>query len=229
MPEEFDHHAEAYEELVYNPVRAGFGGGGSEFFHIRKMDLLLRFLKRRGISPSSLAWLDVGCGRGDLLRLGEPHFRRTAGCDPSAGMLSACKNSEVRVQPSATEVPFDTESFDIVTAVCVYHHVLPALRMELTLEIRRVLKKGGIFVMIEHNSFNPLTRFVVNRIPVDRDAQLLSAPVSRSVQQQAGLTPFRTEYFLFLPKLFYRFLGWTENMVTWLPLGGQYATYARKA
>ena len=66
-----------------------------------------------------------------------------------------------------------------MTAVCVYHHVEPGDRAPLTAEIRRVLKPGGMLAIIEHNPLNPVTRAVVKRIPLDRDAQLLSAREAR--------------------------------------------------
>lgn len=227
MEEEFDRYANDYEHLVTDSIRDSFGGG-SEFFHTRKMELLLRFLRRTGVSPSALTWLDVGCGQGELLRMGQSQFGRVAGCDPSAGMLTAARSIEVKQQPSATELPFESESFDLVTAVCVYHHVIPEERVKLTLEITRVLKKGGTFVMIEHNPINPLTQLVVSRVPIDKDAQLLSARSARRVEAAAGLNPFRTEYFLYLPRPLYKLLGRIENLLDWLPLGGQYASYALK-
>jgi ubiquinone/menaquinone biosynthesis C-methylase UbiE len=229
MPAEIDDYSSDYEKLVTDPVRSSFGGGSSEFFHKRKMELLLRFFRRRGLRPSAMSWLDVGCGRGELLELGRPHFRECAGCDPSSGMLSAAGAAiEVRPQTSATGVPFDSQAFDLVTAVCVYHHVVPEDRLELTKEIRRVLRPGGMFVMIEHNPLNPVTKLVVSRVPLDKDAQLLSARTARSISTTAGLEPVRTEYFLYFPKSLYEKIGRVENSLIGLPLGGQYASYSLK-
>ncbi len=230
MPEEFDQYADNYDNLVTDPVRTRFAGGNSDFFHTRKMELLLRFFSRQRLDPSQMSWLDLGCGRGELLELGRTHFRQRAGCDPSSGMLKAVGSGfEVRRQTSATGIPFDAQSFDLVTAVCVYHHVLPANRLELTAEIRRVLKPGGIFALMEHNPFNPVTRLVVSSVPVDKDAQLLSPRVAESIAAAAGLTPFQTEYFLFFPKALYERLRHMEHLLGWLPLGGQYASYALKS
>jgi SAM-dependent methyltransferase len=229
MSVEFDRFSGDYENLVTDSVRTRFGGGSSEFFHERKMKLLLRFLRRKGIGASQLSWLDVGCGRGDLLQSGSGHFRERCGCDPSEGMLSAADSGvEVRPQTAATSIPFDSQAFDLVTAVCVYHHVLPADRVDLTVEVKRVMKPGGIFVMIEHNPINPITRLVVSRVPLDRDAQLLSARAAASVSLAAGLKPSLTEYFLYFPKAIYEKLGRVEDMLSWLPLGGQYASYSVK-
>lgn len=227
MSAEFDQFSGDYERLVTDPVRTRFGGGNSDFFHQRKIELLLGFLKRKGLQPSGMAWLDVGCGQGELLKLGSGHFLRRCGCDPSEGMLaSADSGIEVRSQPVATNLPYDSAAFDLVTAVCVYHHVLPQDRVALTEEIRRVLKPGGTFVMIEHNPLNPVTKLVVSRVPLDKDAQLLSARAARAICSAAGLHPFSTEYFLYFPKSLYQQVGRVETMLRGFPLGGQYASYA---
>ena len=65
----------------------------------------------------------------------------------------------VTVQQDPERLPYGTGEFDLVTAVCVYHHVtVDDMRHKLTAEIRRVLKPGGIFCIIEHNPLNPATQ-----------------------------------------------------------------------
>ena len=177
-------------------------------------------------------WLDVGCGQGELLELGAAQFRHAAGCDPSYGMLkgtsktNACA-AELQVQTRTTALPFPDQSFDLVTAVCVYHHVHGQDRTLLTQSIRRVLRPGGIFCMIEHNPWNPVTRAIVNRCPVDVDAELLSAPVAAELLRAGQLEPIQTSYFLYLPATFYRSLGWLENALRNVPAGGQYAVFGK--
>jgi SAM-dependent methyltransferase len=95
----------------------------------------------------------VGCGRGELLKLLASDFGRAAGCDPSAEMLASLGGSlvETRLQPEPATLPFESKSFDFVTAVCVYHPVPLKGRAALTREIARVIRPGGVFCMIEHN------------------------------------------------------------------------------
>jgi ubiquinone/menaquinone biosynthesis C-methylase UbiE len=226
MAEEFDSYAIKYGALLSDPLRNGFAD--TEFFHARKRDLLLDFLSRMGKPPSNLAWLDVGCGQGELLQLGKMHFGRVAGCDPSAGMLKHCQSVEVKLQPSPSDVPYADNSFDLVTAVCVYHHVPHTERCRLTSQIQRVVKPNGFFVIIEHNPYNPVTQIIVRRCPVDSDAHLLSARLARHIQAAAGLYPCRTEYFLCLPKRLYPRFGAIERLTSSLPFGGQYASFALK-
>src|SRR5882724_8360309 len=127
MPAEFDKYAATYEELLDDPIRNRFAPG-SAFFFERKWMLIAAYFNRIGLRTSDTAWLDVGCGRGKLLRLGKPHFRAVAGCDVSAEMMTACKDLPVRKQEHIECLPFDDASFDLITAVCVFHHVLPEQR-----------------------------------------------------------------------------------------------------
>src|SRR5215831_13329276 len=80
---EFDRYAKNYDELLRDPIRDGFAQT-TDFFHRRKWILIENFIRRRSLSPGKLAWLDVGCGKGELLNLGRSRFGRVAGCDPSA-------------------------------------------------------------------------------------------------------------------------------------------------
>ena len=225
---EFDRYSGSYDELLKDPLRDRFTGGESQFFYERKCALIRSFFRRRRLDVSQLGYLDVGCGRGELLGLLHGDFARTAGCDVSEGMMSAVKDCEHRVQTDPGKIPFADAEFDFVTAVCVFHHVAPAERAGLTAEIARVLRPGGIYCLIEHNPWNPVTRTIVKRAPVDRDAILLNAGEGVALAAQAGLEPLAREYFLYFPKSIYTAIGAVEALLRSLPLGGQYAVFSRK-
>ena len=224
---EFDDYAANYDELTRNPIRDRFAEN-KVFFHTRKWSLIEDFFRQRQTPLSDKRWLDMGCGKGELLSIGESAFGSVAGCDFSAGMLSDCKGIDVRVQSKPTELPFEDQSFDFVTAVCVYHHVPPADRPPLTKEVFRLLKPGGIFCIIEHNPLNPLTQMIVRSLPVDKDAILLGGWETRSLQRGAGLTIQKTVNFLFFPELLYSKLSFVEGWLGSIPMGGQYAVFAQK-
>ena len=122
MPPEFDSYAREYSELLRDPLRDRFATSPL-FFHQRKWSVIQEFFESRGRSMHEASWLDIGCGQGELLRLGQSAFARVAGCDLSQEMLKASEGLEVRLQTTPISLPFDSESFDFVTAVCVYHHV----------------------------------------------------------------------------------------------------------
>lgn len=227
MEPEFDRYAEKYRELMRDPIRDAFAAG-SDFFHARKWWLLRDFLERRGALTKSWRWLDIGSGKGELLRLGREAFAQVAGCDLSAAMIEGCSDLPVRLQENPLALPFPDESFDFLTAVCVYHHVEPKDRAALTAEVRRVLAPGGVFAIIEHNPLNPATRLIVSRTPVDANAKLLTAGEAESLLRGTGLTPFEKSYFLYLPERLYRRFGIVEDWLKRIPGGGQYAVFGSK-
>ncbi len=101
--------------------------------------------------------LDIGCGCGatmdHLKQYGQPH-----GIDLSALPLrfSRQRGHQRTLRASATELPFDSESFDLVTALDVIEH-LENDTQGMT-EIRRVLKPGApavIFVPAFQSLWGP--------------------------------------------------------------------------
>lgn len=224
MTAEFDEYASSYSRLLKDPVRDCFAGDSS-FFHRRKWAVIRDFLTRRQLDPAQMSWLDAGCGQGQLLNIAARHFGRAVGCDPSREMITRCSSTQVYEQPSAAELPFPDESFDLVTAACVFHHVHNQDRMLLSDSIRRVLKPRGIFCMIEHNPYNPVTRLIVKRCPIDWDAELLTARAASRLMHSAGLEVLETDYFLYCPESLFFAFGRIESSLRHWPFGGQYAMF----
>jgi SAM-dependent methyltransferase len=226
-PPEFDRYAPSYTELLDDPVRNRFARDPLHF-HRRKWILIESLLRRAGLDLQALKWLDVGCGRGELLELAGINFRQAMGCDPSSNMLSPDTSFKMYKQPSLVELPFADNSVDFVTAVCVYHHVHGEARTLLTDEIRRVLAPGGLCCIVEHNPWNPVTLSIVKRCPVDVDAELLTAQAASRLFEASGFEALETDYFLYFPEwLFNSRVGALEKGLHWLPFGGQYASLTR--
>jgi SAM-dependent methyltransferase len=224
---DFDTYAGNYAELIYDPIREKFATE-NRFFAERKLQVIRDFYKQIGMKTRNLAWLDVGCGQGDLLRLGRSHFKTAMGCDPSSRMLQACPDLEVRHQSSLISLPFDAHTFDFITAVGVYHHVAESQRHLLTAEALRLLRRGGILCIIEHNPLNPVTRLIVSRTPVDADARLLGAREVRRMLSSAGTRLLDTRYFLLFPERIHRYAAALEDWLAPIPLGGQYSVFAER-
>jgi len=226
MPAEFDQYASDYDALLRDPLRDRFTQS-IDFFHRRKWILIHRFLEKHRFPAANSAWLDVGCGRGELLGFGRSTFARAVGCDPSKQMAGAA-SLEVYHQPLPDVLPFPDASFDFVTSVCVYHHVPEESRIPLTREVSRLLRAGGLFCMIEHNPFNPVTQLIVKRAPIDRDAHLLTARQARRYLNFCKLETLDLAYLLYLPERLFDKATGLETALAAVPLGGQYAVFSRK-
>lgn len=90
--------------------------------------------------------LDAGCGIGLLGRLyPELHL---VGLDASMTLLREARTGyRLRVEGSAEALPFESESFDVVVALNMLHHVI---RPELAVsEFGRVLKPGGTLIAVD--------------------------------------------------------------------------------
>jgi SAM-dependent methyltransferase len=146
----------------------------------------------------------------------------------SSAMLEACGDLPVVQQAREDRVSFEDASIDWMTAVCLFHHVGPADRVRLAADMRRALRPGGLFVMIEHNPLNPFAQVIVRRTPVDEHARLLTARAARRLARAAGFDVVATRYFLVIPERFYRWAGAVEGALTRLPLSGQYAVFGVK-
>ncbi|HCP46607.1 MAG TPA: class I SAM-dependent methyltransferase [Deltaproteobacteria bacterium] len=86
--------------------------------------------------------LEVGCGTGLILQRVAPAAKRAVGIDLSPGMLSLARERGLEVQEaSATELPFQDETFDVSYSFKVLSHV-PDLALALS-EMGRVLRPGG--------------------------------------------------------------------------------------
>ncbi len=105
--------------------------------------------------------LEVGCGTGLILERLAEVADEAVGIDLSPGMLTRARERGLEVrEASATELPFEDESFDVVCSFKVLAHV-PDIERALA-EIARVTKVGG-YMFLEF--YNPLSlRYVAKRI-----------------------------------------------------------------
>jgi len=227
-PASFDAYAHDYAALMKDPIRDKFASG-SRFYAERKIEIIRKFFDRERMPTRQFDWLDIGCGQGELLRLGRSYFKSSAGCDPSMRMLEFCQDLKVRHQSSMDSLPFEDAAFDFITAVCVYHHVAEDRRAALTAQALRVLRPGGVICLIEHNPLNPVTKLIVSRSPIDADAHLLTASQARRLLLNAGCRIVQSEFFLIFPERLHRFTRRIENSLGGLPIGGQYAIFGRRS
>jgi SAM-dependent methyltransferase len=224
MTELFDSYRSNYRDVVQSSI--DFSGLPHSFFMRAKADLLRELIARR-LGPEKPAMLDVGCGVGSFHPLLRGMVGRLSGIDVSSASIAQARadNRDVNYQVfDGRSFPFDDADFDLVTAICVLHHVAPAEWAHFMSEMRRVVRPGGLICVIEHSPLNPLTRLAVARCEFDRNTVLLGAGKARKLMAAGGLREIDTRYFLLLPwetKPARRVEGALSN----LPLGAQYAAF----
>lgn len=224
MSELFDSYRDNYRDVVQSSI--DFSGLPHDFFMRAKADLLRELIAQR-LDTNRPEMLDVGCGIGRLHPLLDGIVGPLSGIDVSSESLAQARANNDGVnyrEYDGHTFPFEDDSFDLVTAVCVMHHVVPGEWAQFIAEMRRVTRPGGLVCVIEHNPYNPLTRLAVSRCEFDRDAVLLGVGTTRKLMAAGGLREIGARHFVLLPwdtKLARRL----ENALSSVPLGGQYAAF----
>jgi ubiquinone/menaquinone biosynthesis C-methylase UbiE len=99
------------------------------------------------------AVLDVGCGTGTQLARYQQAGCAVTGIDPSMAMLDVARvklgETAVLHHGSATEMPFDDGSFDLITSTLVLHEMAPEVRADVMQEMKRVLGENGRLLLID--------------------------------------------------------------------------------
>ncbi len=221
----FDEHSTDYSQKMDRAL-AVVGLEHDFFFEAKVLQIL--DARRRVAASGAVRVLEIGCGIGLLTQRLRPLFDDVWGIDPSISSLGQAVARDGRmIAADGVRTPFADESFDMVIAVCVLHHVPVDQRAAFLAESARITRRGGLVLLCEHNPWNPLTRIVVDRCELDRDAVLLSQTEARHRLTAAGLSNIRARYILFFPwrGAIWR---WLEARLSWLALGGQYVIDAMR-
>ena len=94
--------------------------------------------------------LDIGCGTGYLIdMLAKVHDAEYTGVDLSPEMIKQANNKKIKnakfVEGRSDEIPFDDNTFDIITCSQSFHHY-PDTDKAMQ-EAKRVLKPGGLYIL----------------------------------------------------------------------------------
>ncbi|TAJ36039.1 MAG: class I SAM-dependent methyltransferase [Reyranella sp.] len=232
---EFDEYAAEYQGGLDNPIKRMMGSSPDQFIAVKARWLLRR---EPQLLKGGLAVLDYGCGVGSLMRVLAQLGAKASftGCDISTGMLEqvakrwpAALGAPPALAPQqGAHTPFEDLQFDVATISAVLHHVPLEERPAVYAELGRVLKPGGRLYVFEHNPRNPLVRHVIARTPIDRNAILLDASEVRHGLLDDARYDLETDYLMFMPPGIAVLRG-VDRLLTWLPMGAQYAVAARKA
>lgn len=111
----------------------------------------LEFIRKYLKKPGRL--LDFGCGNGRLLDFLEKEKTdlEYQGADVSRGLIEIAKEKHPTktfiVLKDANKLPFESESFDLVVAIAVFHHLSPEMARKTLQELKRILKKDGEIIL----------------------------------------------------------------------------------
>ena len=110
-------------------------------------------------ADTSLPWLDLGCGQGQLMSLArDVGFRTIVGVDMSQEMLAGCRELafDVRNEDAIDFIRRSAaESFGVVSAFDFLEHIQRNDALRLLRDVRRVLKPGGIALIKVPNGASP--------------------------------------------------------------------------
>lgn len=221
----FNDYAANYEAALQEGLSST--GEDSSYYARGRVKWMQKWLDKLGITPRRV--LDFGCGTGGstpfLLELNG--VEELVGVDVSDSSLeiarSRCKDPRVRF--AMTNEIRGAGTFDLAFCNGVFHHIAPAERAGCVQAVHRAVGDGGLFALWENNPWNPGVRYVMSRIPFDRDAITLSPPETRRLLKGNDFDVVASDFLFIFPRLLapLRFL---ERPLCKLPLGGQYLTLA---
>jgi ubiquinone/menaquinone biosynthesis C-methylase UbiE len=148
--------SEASAERYDHQVEVLFGGGAAAMRRQALVPLRAALLEHKG-GPGTARLLDLGCGTGEFLREAKRNYPRLAvtGLDLSAPYLAVAERrlaawSRVElIEAPAEAIPAAEASFDVVTALYLFHELPSRVRQAVAAEIRRVLKPGGAVILVD--------------------------------------------------------------------------------
>jgi SAM-dependent methyltransferase len=229
MKTEFDSYSEGYDAGM-DVFLKRISGETQVQFLLPKLQVIKKLFPS---TEEKLKILDFGCGTGDftaLLAQTYPHSL-IHGSDISCGMLEQARklfpdlrNHFFHFEPGQESTILGAGVYDLVVAVCVFHHIPPSEWLKSMESIRNLLNPKGSFLLVEHNPWNPGTRWIVSRAAIDKNAVLLSIPTASRQMKAAGMHIKECHNILFFPPRI-PFSALVDKWLRKIPLGGQYALH----
>ena len=186
---EFDAVASEYEAQHARSIR--LSGEGVGYFARYKIEDLRKITDRRKLDVHRI--MDFGAGIGNSLKPLHTLFPEAyiTCLDVSTRSLDLCSDElSERVgfcsYDDGEHIPDELSGYDLIFTSCVFHHIPAELHISLLSQICKRLAPDGIFVLFEHNPWNPLTVHAVNNCPFDEKAVLISATEIRRRMLAAG-------------------------------------------
>lgn len=214
---EFDQFAKSYDKVLGDSIPSSVNDDA--YFAEYKVALLSKQLT--DLTPKRI--LDFGCGAGRSLPYLVKYFPSSEvwGFDVSTESLSFAKQRAPSAEFFHDWKDVKGLQFDVIFAANVFHHIPTEERVQALKVCRAKLTEGGSFHLFEHNLYNPATRWVFERCPLDVNAEMLSLRTAMRLGDEAGYSVNGYQYTLFFPKQL-AFLRGIEPLLSRIPLGAQY-------
>jgi ubiquinone/menaquinone biosynthesis C-methylase UbiE len=164
-------------------------------------EAMVALLRQPLANHSSLRVLDVGCGTGYLLNFLKQHYPiagEPVGIDISSHALEFCKlrGATELLLASATDIPIESASFDLIICIDTIQHLSPAGADQQALtEFARLLKPGGVLYLRTNSALGHLP---LEGVDPDQYRRYRRETVTQMLNQ-AGLTVERATYLNAIP------------------------------
>jgi SAM-dependent methyltransferase len=223
----FDRYALNYEVALDRGISVS--GESKDFFARERIAWLAERLRERNVHIQTA--LDFGCGIGSAT----PYLTSLLGVKKLYGFDPSTESLERATQEfgsSANHYFANLENFPV--GVCdlgfcngVFHHIPVEQRAECVKRVYNAIKPGGNFAFFENNPYNLGTRYVMSRIPFDRDAIKVWPRQARRLLRESGFEIVLTDFLFVFPRML-KALRRVEPMLARWPIGAQYLVLARK-
>lgn len=188
---------------------------------------MLRRLRKKIFGGKKIRVLDFGCGTGEIAAglAADPQIVQVVGADESLGMIREARKRDRKISAKIRWVclrkaKLDLRKFDWIISINTFHHIPPSRRLAVARRLAGSLLPGGALSILEHNPWNPLTRWIVSRCPFDRGVKLLPVTEAKDLLR-LGKGPVQVLYSGFCPPpLFGAEL--IEGLFSSLPWSAQY-------
>ncbi|HEX5539531.1 MAG TPA: class I SAM-dependent methyltransferase, partial [Methylophilaceae bacterium] len=193
---EFDQYAETYDDVLNDSTPLNLSE--NVYFAEYKIALTAKLL-----GPAKPAYvLDFGCGAGRSLPYLASYFpdARLFGYDVSPASLAVAKRRVPKLTTFSDWSEIGSDSFDLIIAANVFHHIPPAERRFSLERCREALTASGSLFLFEHNPYNPATRWMFDHCPFDVGAEMLCLRAAKRLAANAGMRLKQHGYTLFFPR-----------------------------
>ena len=222
----FDQFAGDYDTALAQGLSVT--GEDKMYFAKGRVDWTRRILTKLNEHPQTI--LDFGCGTGTSipLFLDWPEVKQIIGTDVSPKSLDVAiaTHASPRTQFHLMKDYEPNGNIDLIFCNGVFHHIPPIERPDALNFISRCLKPNGLFALWENNPWNPGTRYVMSKIPFDRDAITLSPLYARRLLRQNNFHLLRTDFRFYFPRML-KWLRPLEILGLKIPIASQYLVLAR--